>query len=218
METKTLQIQYLPHIYQSEIHKDTSRFRVVVFPRQTGKTTLAVNELIKKAFLSEGLYFYLAPTYRQAEMIAWRKFKELLPKELVEKINESKLEIKLRNGSIIALKGADNEDSLRGVTLSGIVIDEYAQINKSVWDEIILPELAVKKAWALFIGTPKGKNHFYEVFKRGDSDLHPDYKSFHIDIYTFLKKVKGLVDKETIDEARKTISQQILSWSRSYPG
>ena len=103
-------------------------------------------------------------------MVAWKMFHHYLPEEAILKKNESELSIFLTNGSEICLKGAENEDSLRGAGLSGVVLDEYASMKSNVWGEIIRPALADKQGWGLFIGTPAGKNHFYNHYLRGLGD------------------------------------------------
>lgn len=137
--------------------------------RRFGKTVLAVTKIIKIAAQKKNMrIFYICPTYRQAEMIAWRMLIEMIPSKLILKKNEVKLEITLVNGSEIALKGADNEDSLRGVGLDFVVMDEFADMKTNVWQEIVRPMLTDTLGKALFIGTPKGKNHFWELFIRGE--------------------------------------------------
>ena len=165
---KTVTIDYAPRDYQTLVHESIARYKVIVFHRQAGKTTMAINELLKQATIKQGTYFYIAPTYRMAKQIAWDMLKHYLPKELTTKINESELLVELVNGSKIYLKGADNPDSLRGVTLTGVILDEYGMMKKEVWDAIIRPTTIVNQAWVLFIGTPNGKNHFFENYKRGE--------------------------------------------------
>lgn len=206
METKIIQINYLPHKYQSEIHKNRHRFKVVVWHRQAGKTTLAVNELIKQAIINRGNYFYIAPTYRQAKMIAWDILKNYLPEELTLKKNESELLAELFNGSKIYLKGADNADSLRGITLRGVVIDEYAFLDPKVWHEIIFPTLARTNGWAIFIGTPRGKGHFYEIFKMGERPEPNDWKSWSLSA-----DESGLLPAYAVEQARKELPNRVFS-------
>jgi len=167
---KTITIDYCPREYQKLFHDNESKFKVIVFHRQAGKTTMAINELIREATNKVGTYFYIAPTYRMAKQIAWDMLKRYCPKELRDKTNESELMVGMVNGSKIFLKGADNPDSLRGVTLTGVILDEYSMMKKEVWDGIIRPTLVTTNGWATFIGTPLGKNHFFELYKRGLSE------------------------------------------------
>jgi hypothetical protein len=126
-----------------------------------------INDLIRRAFLdgkTEGRYAYIAPFYRQAKSIAWDyllKFSE----PVRVNANASELWVELLNGARIRLFGADNPDSLRGLYLDGVILDEYADMRPRVWGEIIRPLLADREGWAVFIGTPKGHNGFYEIWR-----------------------------------------------------
>lgn len=111
--------------------------------------------------------WYTAPYYAQAKMICWKMIQDILPKEIVKKKNESELWIDLINDSRISLKGCDNEDSLVGTGLDYIVPDEYALYKPHVWPKILRPMLADTSGGALFIGTPRGKNAFYELYIKG---------------------------------------------------
>lgn len=108
----------------------------------------------------------------------WPLLQAYCPRDWVKKSSESYLEVHLFNGSEIALKGAENRDSLRGATLSGVVLDEYGFMPKDVWTQIIDPALGVKKGWALFIGTPFNKNHFHTIYQYGQDGSHADWKSW----------------------------------------
>lgn len=168
-----MEITYKLHDSQYRIFHDSNRFIVLAAGRRFGKTVLALTKVITKALeVKKSKIWYIAPTYRQAEMIAWKMLQEMIPKNLISKKNEVKLEIILINGSEISLKGADNDDSLRGVGLDGVILDEYASMKQNVWQEIIRPMLADRKGWAFFIGTPKGKNHFWELWMKGVRKEH----------------------------------------------
>src|SRR3990167_207762 len=163
-----MQITYKLHDSQYQIYNDCHRFVILAAGRRYGKTVLALTKIITKSLeTKKSKIWYVAPTYRQAEMIAWKMLFEMIPPKLILKKNEVKLEIILINGSEISLKGADNEDSLRGVGLDFVVMDEYAGMKANVWQEIIRPMLSDRQGGALFIGTPKGKNHFWELFIKG---------------------------------------------------
>lgn len=197
----TLIIPYKPHDNQRLIHNDTHRFRVLVCGRRFGKTTLAINELIKHAALNpKSNNWYLAPTYRQAKMTAWRKLFEFLPLEMIAKKNETELSVRLVNGSLIELKGCEVPDNLRGVGLDFVILDEYADIRPSVFQEIIRPALSDKQGRAIFTGTPKGYNHFYEAYIRQDMDK--DYKSFRFTTYD-----NPHIPTVEIDKARQELSE-----------
>lgn len=165
-----VEIPYKPRQWQKEVHSATCRFKVIVAHRRSGKTTMCINELIKQALTNPGTrFFYIAPTYRQAKVIAWEELKRFAPMPYVNKLNETELLVRFFNGSVIELKGADNPDSLRGVGLNGVVFDEYSQQPSNIYTEIIRPALADKEGWAIWIGTPKGKNIFYEVFEEANN-------------------------------------------------
>lgn len=163
---------------QMEVFSDPARFRVLVAGRRWGKTWLAVTFLIAEALTAyDRKVWYVAPWYRQAKDVAWKMLKKMLPESLVDKTNETELTVSLVNGSEISLKGADNPDSLLGVGLHAVVLDEYASMKSDVWQEIIRPMLTDTLGKALFIGTPKGKNHFWDIFTLGLKGSR-GYKSF----------------------------------------
>jgi hypothetical protein len=160
-------IPYSPRDAFKKFHKRTERWACLVAHRRAGKTVACINDLIRRAFSdgkAEGRYAYIAPFYRQAKSIAWDyllKFSE----PVRVNANASELWVELLNGARIRLFGADNPDSLRGLYLDGVILDEYADMRPRVWGEIIRPLLADREGWAVFIGTPKGHNGFYEIWR-----------------------------------------------------
>ncbi len=133
-----------------------------------------------KAIESPGRYWIVAPTYKQAKNIYWYDIViHHVPKELIKKKNESELIITLINGATIELKGADNEDSLRGAGVKGLVLDEYAFMKPHVWDLILRPMLADSRGWAVFISTPNGYNHFYDIANVAQSSTQTDWYYSH---------------------------------------
>lgn len=191
---------YTPHPKQQELHRDSHRYKVIRCGRRFGKTVFAVNYMIEQAVLKPGDYWFVAPTYRQAKEIAWRLLLGYLPAELIRKKNETELSVDLVTGSRIALKGADNPDSLRGVKLHGVVLDEYAFTDPYAWD-VIRPILADVKGWAIFISTPNGYNHFYELYLA--EIKNENYKSYHFTSYD-----NPYLDPQEIDDARATMSEE----------
>jgi hypothetical protein len=162
---------------QTNIFRDESRFKVVVAGRRFGKTVLALWVLIAAAYLAPySICWYTAPTYRQAKQIAWAMLRGFLPSDAVAARNETDLTITLINGSTISLRGADNYDSLRGVGLDALVLDEYADMAAEVWTEVLRPSLSDKLGTALFIGTPAGFNHLYDLWIEADGK--PDWKAW----------------------------------------
>jgi hypothetical protein len=153
---------------QTKIFDDSTRFRVVVAGRRFGKTFLSTAELLARALTAKDQnVWYVAPTYKAAKEIAWEMLISQIPKEYIQKTNESSLTISLLNGSSIALKGAEKPDNLRGRSLDFVVMDEFADMRKEAWFEVIRPSLSDRQGGALFIGTPKGRNHFYDLWGKG---------------------------------------------------
>jgi hypothetical protein len=150
---------------QWAVFREERRFRVLAAGRRFGKTYLAMTELCRAAWGPKRLAWYVAPTYRQAKRIAWKPLKQMKREYWAGRPNESDLSIELISGGTIALRGADNYDNLRGDGLDFVVLDEYASMAPAAWTEVLRPALADKLGRALFIGTPKGLNHFYDLFQ-----------------------------------------------------
>jgi hypothetical protein len=182
---------------QSQVFHSKARFRVCCAGRRWGKTHLAIATLLFSALEAPGrLVWFVAPSYRQASQVAWRIIRNLLaPLNCVRKTNETDLSIELINGSVIALRGADNFDSLRGVGLDGLVLDEYADMAPDAWTEVLRPALSDKQGWALMIGTPKGFNHFHSTWTR--AHILDGWEAFQ-----FTTLDGGRVSAEEIDSAR----------------
>ena len=191
------------HNTQDIVASDTHRFRVLCCGRRLGKTTLAVEEIKGLALSKNARIAYIAPTFQQARDIAWQMLiKELKP--ITKKINESRLELEVVNlkggTSTIALRGWEAIETLRGQFFDFIVIDEVASMrNFNVyWQEVVRPTLTDTKGQVMFISTPKGFNHFYDLFNTKDED----YKSFHFTSYD-----NPFIPKEEIDKAGKEIPE-----------
>lgn len=172
-------LPYTPRPVQRLIHAqlETHRFCVLVTHRQMGKSVCAVNHLLKKALQNaapHSRYFYVAPFLKQAKMIAWDYFKRYSAPLPGVQINESELCLKLPNGARIWVCGADNPDALRGTYADGVVLDEYAQIKPDVFTEIVRPMLVSRQGWAVFMGTPKGQNAFYELFNHAQKQAQKE--------------------------------------------
>lgn len=173
MQIKTVSTGYVPRPLQLVLHRLFKRFNVVVCHRRFGKTHLALNELIDKAYRNtrkNPQYAYIAPTYGQAKRIAWDLLKDYLKEMPGVIINEADLRIDIprpAQGDRIrfVLLGAENPGSIRGIYLDGVVFDEYAEMNPEVWSSVVRPAISDREGWVLFIGTPKGANHFYEIYK-----------------------------------------------------
>jgi len=185
---------------QKKVIKDDSRFRVLITGRRFGKTYLAINELAKFASQPNKKVWYVAPSYRQAKAICWGVLKEkMIQHKWVKSINHSDLTITLKNNSQITLRGSDNENSLRGVGLHGLVMDEFADISKETWFEVLRPTLSDTKGHALFCGSPRGfGNWSYELYKMGETNK--DWKSFQ---YTTLEGEQ--VSQDEIEQAKQDL-------------
>ena len=134
--------------------------------RRFGKTYLALTELLHASISKpQSINWYVAPTYRQAKQIAWKNLKQMMPPSQIAATNETDLSVELNNGTVAALRGADNYDALRGVGLDFVVMDEFADMHADAWFEVLRPMLADKQGRALWIGTPKGYNHFHDLYR-----------------------------------------------------
>ena len=169
--------------------------------RRKGKTVASVNELLTRALASpkpDPRFAYLAPFYGQAKQIAWDYLKGY-GSEVVRKTSESELSVELINGARIRLYGADNPDSLRGIYLDGAVLDEPADMRPSLWGSVIRPALADRRGWAVFIGTPKGHNAFYQIHQQAQAS--PDW-------YSLVSRASetGIIPEAELADARKTMT------------
>ena len=194
-----LNVSLLP--WQEEVFHDTTRFKVVAAGRRTGKSRLAAWLLIINALQTEkGQVFYVAPTQGQARDIMWQTLMEL-GHPVIAGSHINNLQIKLVNGTMISLKGADRPETMRGVSLGFLVMDEYADMKPEVWEQILRPALADQKGSALFIGTPMGRNHFYELYKYAELGDDETYRSWHFTSYD-----NSMLDSGEIDIAKKSMS------------
>jgi len=191
------------HKSQMQVFKSPARFKTVVAGRRWGKTQLSKLEMIKEARKSGRLIWYIAPTYQMARQIMWQDLIDTIPRKWIKKINESRLEIRLKNDSIIALKGADKPDALRGVGLHLAVLDEYQDMRPETWDTVIQPTLASTRGRVLFIGTPKAYNHLYENYMRGRGGSESNWESWQ-----FKTLSSPFILPEEIDEARRNMSEK----------
>ena len=190
---------------QREVTDSGARFRVVIAGRRWGKTHLAIRELAKKCREPNKRAFYVAPTYRQAKQIVWDTLKwRMQDLGWSRKVNESDLTITLINGSTISLRGADNPDSLRGVGLDFVVMDEFAMIEEKAWVEVLRPTLSDKRGSAMFISTPMGQGNWaYDLYQRGHDPLEHSWESFQ---YTTLDG--GNVSEDEIEQARRDLDER----------
>ena len=197
-KTKEVEMALKLHPAQYEINNSPARFNVAMCGGRFGKTVLALWKLIERAGMGHTPNWYIAPTYRQAKSIAWLKLLSMLPRGTILKKNETELYVELRNHARIELKGADNEDTLRGVPLASVVFDETPFIRRHVWEEIVMPRTVDYVAPVWFIGTPSlGKDWFYKLYLKGQEPGQKEWKSFH---YTILDN--PYLNKEEVNKLR----------------
>lgn len=203
---------------QIQVSECEARFRVVIAGRRWGKTFLAIREVAKVARHPDKRVFLVYPTYRQAKQVIWDPLKyKLMDLNWVAKVNESDLTITLRNGSRISLRGADNPDSLRGVGLDAVFLDEFAMVDEKAWTEVLRPTLSDRNGTAMFISTPMGTSNWaYDLYNRGLDPNEHQWASFQ---YTTLDG--GNVSEDEIEQARKdlderTFRQEYMATFESY--
>ena len=186
---------------QQTISESSARFRVVVAGRRFGKTYLAIRELSRAARFPNRNCWFVAPTYRMCKQIVWDGLKHKLQDlNWVSRINESDLTITLKNGSKISLRGADNPDSLRGVALDFLAMDEFAFIDESAWTSVLRPTLSDRQGSAMFITTPIGRNWAFDLYQKGLDPSEHQWASFS---YTTIEG--GRVSAEEIEQARRDL-------------
>lgn len=194
------------HKNQGTVFRSTSRFKVLAAGRRFGKTILACVLLFVNCLrVKDGLFWYISPTYKQTKQIAWKILLKLIPDEvLAKKPNETELSFVFKNGTELFLKGADNPDSLRGTGLDGLVIDEFASIRnaRSVWQEVLRPALTDKLGWCFFIGTPKGKNAFWELWLKGQR------KEDGFESWRFGTTDNPFISRSEIKEAKDSLNER----------
>ena len=200
-------IPYTPRKQQGYIHNQIEKFRysLLCCHRRFGKTVMCINHLIKAAMTSQNhnpRFAYIAPTYGQAKKIAFDYLKYYTKEIPGTKYNETELRCDLVNGARIMLLSSENPDSIRGIYLDGCIIDETAQINPALINEVITPALSDRKGFMILVGTPKGMaNLFYDYYQKAQAD--PKW---------FLYKAKasetGIVDKEELDAALAVMGSQ----------
>jgi phage terminase large subunit len=210
--TKTVSTGYVPRPIQALLHAKTALFRfiILVCHRRFGKTIFVINEMIDRSLRNElksPQYAYIAPTYGQAKRIAWEYLKSYTKNLPNVNVNESELKVTLERPHLqdkitYYLLGADNPDSLAGIYLDGVLLDEYSLMNPAVWKLIIRPALSDRKGWAIFIGTPRGQNHFYDVFKFAQDEKNGWFAALYKASET------GIIDAEEIESMKSEMSDE----------
>lgn len=204
-DAERIVIPYEPRPQFIPFHHRTERFACIVAHRRAGKTVACVHELQRGAIRCERVrprFAYLSPFLKQSKTVAWDYLREavapLLP--FGAGVHESELRADYPNGGQVRLYGADNIDALRGIYLDGVVLDEYADMDPRVWPEVIRPALSDRQGWAVFIGTPKGRNAFFETWRRAQAE--PDW-------YSIMLKASetGLISESELVLARRDLSE-----------
>ena len=195
-----LNFKLLP--WQETVFRDKTRFKVIAAGRRCGKSRLcAITLLIEGLRCPQGsAVLYVSPTMGQSRQIIWDLLLDL-GRDVIQNSHVNNLDITLINGARIYVRGADRPDTLRGVSLTYAVLDEVADIKPEAWEQVIRASLSDKKGSALFLGTPKGRNWFHDVFKLGESGDDEDWKSWH-----FTTADNPLIDPKEIESAKKTLS------------
>jgi hypothetical protein len=203
---------YAPRPLQAELHLKVRRFNVVVCHRRFGKTVWAINHLLAKALknpLKRPQYAYLAPTWGQAKRVAWEYLKEYAGKIPGATSNEADLRVDIPRPTKenpddfvrIMLLGAENPMALKGLYLDGTILDEYGEMNPVAWREVIRPTLSDRTGWAIFLGTPKGRNHFWELYTNAQND--PEWFAA-----MFKSSQTGIIPQFELESAKKTLSEE----------
>ena len=188
--------------WQQECWNSNVRFQVISAGRRCGKSRYAVSRLLFEALSGDHMadYLYIAPTQKQAKDIAWKLILGL-GSEVIQSMNKNDLEIRLINGAIIKLRGAEKPETMRGLSVQFCVIDEYADIKPYVWEEIVSPALGDREGSVVFIGTPMGRNHFYDLWKKAERGEDPEFKAWH-----FTTEDNPKFPKRELEKARERLS------------
>ena len=219
LPSKKATLEFKPHSAQQAIADASLEYKYLVIRagRRFGKSSLALNIVLREALYNPGRYWIIAPVYTQAKSIYWRDLvDEYVPPNIILKKNDNELilEIMAVNGktSVIEFKGSDREDKLRGAGLKGVVLDEYAFQKESVWDKVVGPMLVQTDGWAIFITTPNGvANHFKKFWDDAvafetDNENQKLWKTFHFTSYD-----NPTIKKENLDAERARLTEEFFT-------
>jgi phage terminase large subunit len=206
MPAPELVVDYAPRSQFDAFHDRTQRFACIVTHRRAGKTVACINDLQRAAIECPRIrprFAYISPFLKQSKTVSWDYLRSAMAplRRLGATVHESELRVDYPKGGQVRLYGADNPDALRGIYLDGIVLDEYADMDPRVWSEIIRPALADRAGWAVFIGTPKGRNAFFELWRRAQSEA---------DWFTLMLKASdtGLISESELKLAKRDLSEE----------
>ena len=200
-------IPYKPRALQKILHGqiDKHRFSVIVLHRRAGKTVMAINHMLKAALTNKYLnprYAFISPYRLQGKATAWDYIKQFAGKIPGTKFNESELRCDLANGARITILGAENDQAIRGISLDGCVFDETQSIKPTIFPEVIRPALADRKGWCIFIGTPKGRNNFYQLYQ--SAIKNPKWYAC-----TYKASETQILDDEELQAAKDVMSKDL---------
>jgi hypothetical protein len=208
---KTLISPFVPRREQQLVIDDKHRFQVVVAHRRLGKTVLAINKIVQHALqnpLNRPQYAFISPERQQSRKNTWDYFLEYTRWIPGADYNKTELCITIPtiHGSTakIFLEGAEEPDRLRGMYFDGVIMDEVAQMPRSMWSEVIRPALSDRKGWATFIGTPKGKNFFYDMFTMAAEETNEAWTTFK-----FTADKTGIISEDELDQARREMGEDM---------
>lgn len=205
--TAKINIAYQPRDIFLPLHNRGKRWALVVAHRRCGKTVSCVNELIKGALTlpkDKPRFAYIAPTYSQAKDVAWNYMTEYSLDIPGTSLHEGELRVDYPNGGRVRLYGADNYNRMRGIYLDGAVLDEYGDMDPRAWEEVIRPALSDRQGWAIFIGTVRGRNHFYDMYEKA---LRPDFqKDWYVAIHP--ASSTGILPASELSDARRTMTPE----------
>ena len=204
-----IKIPYKPRPLQAEMHNSLKRWNVLVMHRRFGKTVWAVNELIKKALTCElprPRVAFVAPTFTQAKRIAWDYVKFYAGVIPGVTFNETELRVDFPNGGRLMLLSAENPDSLRGIYLDMCAFDEFGMQNPRVWGEVVRPALSDREGAAIFLGTPAGHNHFYDLLETAKQQVDSGSEQWY---WKIVKASESkLVKDEELEAARAQMTPE----------
>lgn len=211
---KSINTGYAPRKHQQILHEFVRRFNVIVCHRRFGKTVWAINETLDRALrnpLKNPQYAYVAPFYSQAKRVAWDYVKDYTRNIPGVTVNEAELRVDIprpdRGDRIrIFLVGAENPDALRGIYLDGVILDEFADMNPVIWTAVLRPAISDRLGWAIFLGTPKGQNHFYDMYKLAEKKQAEGDVNWFAGI--FRASETGVVLPSELEDARATMSEE----------
>lgn len=205
-------IPYLPRAVWIPFHNSPKRWRLNVAHRRGGKTVAMINECLKGAITCERpnpRFSYIAPFLNQSKAIAWDYLKHYASAIPGTVFNESELRADLPNGARIRLYGADNPNALRGIYHDGVVLDEFGDMDPKMWTEVVRPALSDRNGWAVFAGTPRGKNTFYDMLKDAERGLDENW-----DHWVLKASETGLLKDEELLDAKRSMDPN--AYAREY--